>query len=186
MRSLICLITLLLFTILGYAAENIAVVDMENVYRNYYKTQAQSAEFEKQKEVYKNYSFKLKKNVEELKAKAKELSATAENTMLKESIRKEKKALAERFTSQATKKETQMVEYNQKKFSELQVKSDKMRENIIAEVKEKVREFSILNDIKVVIDKSANNYTGIDSVIYYDPSTDITKRITDQLNGRTK
>jgi len=106
------------------ASMKIAVVDMEKVYSGYYKTQMLSARFDKQKQVYKSYSMKLKADAETLKKGYEKLLKNAQNISLKESVRKQSAVEANSRQFQFKLKTEEMVKYNKEKFDELRKKSD--------------------------------------------------------------
>ena len=176
---------MLLLGLTSYASDSeIAVVNMEEVYSGYYKTQAQSVRFDKQKEVYKAYSLSLKKQLDSLKKKYELLLEASQNISLKDSVRKDKSIGADTIRMAMRSKEEEIVKYNRSKFEELQKKSVKMREGIIKEIRDVVREVSIINGYKLVIDTSSKSVNGVESVIYFNKNIDITKTISKKLNEK--
>jgi len=165
------------------ASTKIAVVDMEKVYSGYYKTQMLSARFDKQKQVYKSYSMKLKTEAEALKKGYEKLLKNAQNISLKESVRKQSAVDANSRQFQFKLKTEEMVEYNKSKFEELRRKSDKMREDIIAEIKKMVREQSVIAGYHLVLDSSSKGLSGVDGIVYSSPYIDLTKSVLEKLNG---
>lgn len=184
MKNIISIL-LVLLSLKSFAGESkVAVVDMEKVYSNFYKTQALSARFEKQKAVYKAYSLTLKKQLDALKKKYDKLLEDSQNISLKESVRKEKAIGAATIRNSIKSKEDEILNYNRSKYEELQKKSEKMRNDIITEITNVVRETSVMKGYQLVIDTSVKGPGGLGPVIYFSPYIDITKIVSEKLNAK--
>ena len=168
--------------VVNAGVSKMAVIDMEKIYSNYYKTQAQSARFDKQKQVYKAYSMSLKKQAEKLKKDYELLLQASQNISLKESVRKAKTLESDRVRMAIRSKEDELVKYNRSKYEELQKKSEVMREGIIKEIRDIVRKTSIIAGYHLVLDISSKGLSGVESVVYYSSYIDLTKSIQDKLN----
>jgi len=184
MKKTVLLCLLVASTICSAGASKIAVIDMEKVYTNYYKTQAQSARFDKQKEVYRAYSVNLKEQIDARKKGYEQLLQESQNISLKESVRKAKTLEADKARMRIRSKEDELVKYNRSKFEELQKKSTEMREAILKEIRKVVREVSILGGYHLVLDTSSKGLSGVESVVYYSSYIDLTKSVQDKLNQK--
>jgi outer membrane protein len=166
------------------ATVKIAVVNMEKIYNDYYKTQAKMSQFEKQKEVYKNYSISLRDELDKLKKKYENTIKESQNITLKDDIRKKKQDEAANLRDILGVKEKELIEYNRSKLRELTEKSRTVRETLIKEIKKTVKEVGILEGYHLVMDSSAKNINNIETIIYSSPYIDITDNVLKKLNAK--
>ena len=73
------------------ADQKSAVVDMEKLFQNYYKTKIADSDLKKQAEIFKDYSDKLNDSLLKLQDEFKELRDAAQNIALSEAERENKR-----------------------------------------------------------------------------------------------
>lgn len=177
---------LALFLGLGIAAKaqefKIAVIDMEKVFKGYYKTKIADAKLKKQADVFKNYADKLNKSRVKLMEEFKELRDSSQDIALSEAERENRRLAAQDKYRQLKTKESEYKQYNTDKQRHLRDEYDKMRKTIIEEIQKVVRKKSTLEGYSLVLDVSGKTLNNIPSVIYFNASLDLTDEVLSELN----
>jgi len=175
----------LLFTLSAgvFAAEfKLAVIDLEEVFNNYYKTKLTAANLKKQAEMFKAYAKKLDESRQKLYDEFKQLRDESQNLALNKLEQENKRIQAQEKYRQLKAKEAELTQYNQSKFNQLRDERTKMRQDLIEEIKAEVAKRAALAGYTVVMDKSGSSLNNIPVIVYYAPSVDITQSILQELN----
>jgi Skp family chaperone for outer membrane proteins len=183
-KSIFLLLLLLLSVPLFSQADElkIAVINMENVFKEYYKTKTTDQNLKRQAEVYKAYADKLTESLTKLKQEFKELRDASQNIALSESEQENKRLAAQDKYRQLKAKDAELVQYNREKQQSLRQQYDKMRKKLLEEITLIVKKRCVLEGYSLVIDISGKTLNNIPAVIYNSPSMDITKSILEELN----
>ena len=171
------------------AAENItkmAVVNVEKVFYEYYKTKIVESQIEEQQTIYANALAQLNKQLEALEKEYRELRDAAENVTLKESQRQEKARDAAKKLAEVNAKRTDVSEYMADKGQKLMEMAENKRTEIHAEILGEVRRRAHIDGIDLVLDISGKTTTGFPAVIFHSPDIDITAKIIEELNRGNK
>jgi len=172
-----------LFALPAGAGElKIAVVDMEKIFQDYYKTKISDANLKRQAEVFKDYSDKLNDSLQKLQDEFKNLRDASQNIALTEAERENRRLSAQDKYRQVTAKESELRQYNREKQKQLREDFEKMRADIIEEIKKTVKERCALEGYALVLDKSGMTLNNIPAVIYFNPAMDITEGIIKEMN----
>lgn len=186
MKPLAFLACLLAFCLAGFGAQagdvKIAIVDMERIFQDYYKTKIQDANLKRQAEIFKDYSDKLSDSLQKMQDEFKSLRDSSQNIALTDVERESRRLAAQDKYRQVTAKEAEMRQYNREKQRQLRDDFEKMRTDIIEEIKRIVKERCALEGYSLVLDKSGMTLNNIPAIIYFNPAMDITEGVIKDLN----
>jgi len=185
---------ILLVTMIGLfsfivSAEDIkfGVVDMEQLFKDYYKTKIANGRLKKQAETYKEYSDKLATSQLQLTEDFKALRDASQNIAFSATQRESKRLAAQDKYRQLKAKEVELEQYGREKRIQLRDKEAKMRKDILTEIRKTIAKYAKANKFTIVIDSSGKTLNNISSIIYYKTEIDITDTILKIINkGATK
>ncbi len=167
----------------GFCADQkVALVDMEKLFQNYYKTKISDADLKKQAEIFKDYSNKLNDSLLKLQDEFKEVRDASQNIALSEAERENKRISAQDKYRQLKEKENEVKQYNAEKQNQLKDKYEELRNSLLKEISETIRKYCQPQGITLVIDSSGKTLNNIPSVIYRVPELDITDVILKEIN----
>lgn len=167
---------------LGAAELKIAVINMDRIFQEYFKTREADANLKKQAEIYKDYAEKLNSSKLKLQEEFKSLRNASQNIALSESEKEKRRLAAREKYRQLLAKEAEFEEYNREKQTQLREEYERKRGVILEEIQKEVRRKSVLEGYALVVDISGKTLNNIPSVVYYNPALDITDEVLDRLN----
>ena len=178
------LIAFFLMTGLAVFAENpkIAVVDMEKIFKGYYKTKINSAKFKKQAATYKEYADNLANSQLKLEEEFRSLRDASQNIAFSETERESKRLAARDKYRQLQAKQTAQQQYDREKSSQLKEQYDKMRKELLTEIRKNVAKYAKKEGYVMVLDASGKTMNDIPIIIYYQTNMDITDMILTRIN----
>lgn len=186
MRKLTFLACILAFSMMGLCAQagdfKIAIVDMERIFQDYYKTKIQDANLKRQAEIFKDYADKLGDSLQKMQDEFKTLRDSSQNIALTEVERENRRLAAQDKYRQVTAKEAELRQYDREKRRQLRDDFEKMRIDIIDEIKRIIKERCALEGYSLVLDKSGMTMNSIPAVIYFNPAMEITDSVVKDLN----
>lgn len=168
------------------AQQRIAVVDMDKLFREYYKTKIVEANLRRQADIYQEYAVKLQEDVKRLQQEFKELRDASLNMVLTEAARESKRLAAQSKYAQFTAKEQELQSYKQEKLSQLRDDQEKQRGKILGDIQTVVRNQATLGGFHLVLDRKALSLSGVPVVVYSTPAADITESVLKELNAGHK
>ena len=174
---------------LSAIAENskIAVLDMEKVFKGYYKTKINSAKFKKQAATFKEYADNLANSQLKLEDEFKSLRDASQNIAFTETERESKRLAARDKYRQLQSKQNELQQYDREKSAQLKEQYDQMRKDLLTEIRKNVARYAKENSYGVVLDASGKTINEIPLLIYYKTEMDITDIIIKRINkGATK
>jgi outer membrane protein len=167
----------------GFCADQkVALVDMEKLFQNYYKTKISDADLKKQAEIFKDYSVKLNDSLLKLQDEFKEVRDASQNIALSEAERENKRISAQDKYRQLKEKENELKQYNSEKQNQLKEKYEQLRNSLLKEITETIKKYCQPQGITLVLDSSGKTLNNIPSVIYRVPELDITDDILKEIN----
>jgi Skp family chaperone for outer membrane proteins len=166
------------------SAEDIkfGVVDMEQLFRDYYKTKIANGRLKKQAETYKEYSDKLASSQLQLTEEFKALRDASQNIAFTATQRESKRLAAQDKYRQLKAKEVEFEQYGREKRIQLRDQEAKMRQDILTEIRKTIAKYAKANKFTIVIDSSGKTQNNISAVIYYKTEIDITDIILKIIN----
>jgi len=176
---------LALFTLCcaNYAAETkIAVLDMDQVFQNYYKTKIADSTLKQQAEIYKAWIKKLNESLTKLEEEFKVVRDASQNIALSASERETKRFEAQKKYREIREKQVELEQYTSEKTQQYKQLETQKRDDILAEIAKEVKRRATLEGYTLVLDKSGKTLNGIPSIIYSSPTADITDPVITELN----
>ena len=183
MLKKLILLVLLCCTVLVGAQQKIAVVDMDKLFREYYKTKIVEANLKRQADIYKEYAMKLQEEIRRLQAEYVELRDASLNVVLTDAARESKRLAARDKYNQILAKENELKNYNREKQAQLRDDQDKQRAKILADIRTVVKNQAVLGGYHIVLDSTALSISGLPVLIYSEPAADITATVLKELNA---
>jgi len=178
----VCLIMLLGAANAAKSKLKIAVVDMDNLFQEYYKTKQTDAVLKQKQGIYQAWAKKLGESRVKLEKEFNVLRDAAQNIAFS-SIEREKKRLAAQDKYQEyKKKETELEQYVQQKSREYKTLVTKMHKKLLAEIYTEIRRYAVLKGYNFIFDKSGKTLNTIPVIIYSSQQHDISAEILKRLN----
>ena len=159
-----------------------AVVDMERLFKEYYKTKISTAKLEKQAAMYKDYADKLAESQLKLQEEFKALRDASLNIAYSETERESKRLAAQDKYRQLKAKELELQQYNREKRDQLRKQEEKMRKGMVDEIRRAIARFAKKNGYNLVLDYSGRTLNNLPAVIYFTPDSDITDTMLELIN----
>jgi outer membrane protein len=166
----------------GAAAQKFAILDMEKIFQNYYKTKAADSNLKKQGDVFFAYAEKLNESRLKLQNEFRLLRDASMNIAISESEKENKRIEAQDKYRQLKTKEAEYAQYNREKQTKLKEDYEAKRREIIDEIRGIVRKRAILEGFSLVLDASGKTLNNIPTLVYWDSSIDITDSVLTELN----
>lgn len=183
MKILYIFIFVLISTFQLNAGDNkIAVINMEKVYSKYYKTKMINLNIQKQSELYKVWTEKLKKSVEKMQKEYDILIDSAQDFALSNSERTRRNKSAQKKYYDLESKKKELRNYVVKAEKSLQEKMIEKRKEIINDIKSAVGRKCSIEGYTLVLDSSGKTLNDIPAVVYVNSAYEITDDIIAELN----
>ncbi len=160
----------------------LGVVEMDSLFKNYYKTKIANAKLKKQGEAFKEYSDKLAASYLKLNEEWKVLRDASLNIAFSETQRESKRLAAQDKYRQLDAKKKEHEQYSREKHIQIRDEEAKMRKNIITEIRKTIAKYARVNGFTMVLDSSGKTLNQISSVIYYKTEIEITDTILELIN----
>ncbi len=178
----IALFCICAFTVPAQAQLKIAVVDMQTIFKDYYKTQEaekriqdQITSFKKEREDRVNDYHKLVDQINALKDGMKDPVAS-------DASKKDKEQKLNEKINEARTREQEITSYDQNASKIIQDTQMRQRKQIVDEISKAIEDFS-KGKYNMVLDKSGMTLNGTSTIVYQEGMTDISAEITKQLNS---
>ena len=163
-----------------------AVVDMERLFKEYYKTKISTAKLEKQAAMFKEYADKLAASQLKLQEEFKALRDASLNIAYSETERKSKRLAAQDKYRQLKAKELELQQYNSEKHAQLRKSEEDMRKSLVNEIRRAIARYANQNGYDLVLDYSGKTMNTLPTAIYFKPDSNITDTILNLINKGAK
>jgi outer membrane protein len=173
------------FTTLSLQAADlkIATIDIQQVFKNYYKTQEAEQQLQASTANYKSQydamTADYRKMYDQANALQNELNADSTSS---EAAKKDKQGKLRDLVGDIQKKEQEIKSFEQQTSRFIQDQSQRTRKGIIDEITSTISTYS-KGKYTVVLDKSGINLNGTPTLLYSEGLADITDDVTKQLNA---
>lgn len=184
MKSCFAWVLLAVFLMAGgvKAADEIVFVDLQEVFKQFYKTQLAQDQMRQQHNDIKLELDEMEAEVEVLKTEIEELRTDSRNETLSEEIRANKRDLLEEKLVDLQKKEQEMIDFEKLRLEQLDAQNKRMTTKLFDEIHETVVNFSKMKGYAAVVDRSAQSRVGTDVVLFASAKFDITADLLAVLN----
>lgn len=189
MKSAVAGMLVSLFLLAGNAGatDEIVFVDVQEVFKQFYKTQMAQDQIRQQADDIKMERDEMESEVETLKLDVEELRIDARDPTLSEEVRANKRDLLEEKLVALQKKEQEMAEFEKLRMEQLEAQNQRMTKKLFDEIHEAVVNYAKAEGYAAVIDRSGQSRIGTDNVLFASSKFDITAKVLEVLNeGRLK
>ncbi|MBN2162376.1 MAG: OmpH family outer membrane protein [Pontiellaceae bacterium] len=188
MKSFFPVVMVALFLMAGgvRAADEIAFIDIQEVFKRFYKTQLAQDQIRQQADDIKLERDEMEAEVETLKGKIEELRADSRDENLSEEIRANKRDLLEENLVALQKKEQEMADFEKLRMEQIESQNQRMTKKIFDEIHETVINYAKMKSFAAVVDRSAQSRIGTDVILFAAPKFDITAGVLEVLNEGRK
>ena len=164
------------------AADNIAFIDLQEVFKRFYKTELAQDQIRQQADDIKMERETLEVEIKTMKDDVEALRADSRDETLSESIRANKRDQLEEKLVELQKKEQEAIEFEKIRKQQIEQQNSRMTKKLFDEIHETVIVFSKARGYVAVIDHSAQSRIGTDIVLFTSPRMDITTEVLEILN----
>ncbi len=183
MKNVLLMLAFLAGSVTYAAADRFAVVDMEAVFRQYYKSRIAADTLRRQSEIYRNYIVSEQDKIREMAKDLEVARDAAQNLALSADARtreKERSASVERdLAARRAALNRYMLERN-KNLSEIEKAK---RAEILGDIRSEVSKQAAAAGYSFVLDRSGLTTSGVPAVIYHRPGVDLTSQVLKALNA---
>jgi len=176
------LLTAVLFAAGAHAAGDIVFIDVQEVFKGFYKTQLAQDQIRQQADDIKLEREALEVELKELKEEVEILRTDSRDEALSEDLRESKREQLEEKLVELQKNEQETIEFEKLRMQQLEQQNTRMSRKLFDEIHETVIIYSKEKGFAGVIDRSAQSRTGMQTVLFVNPKKDITVDVLAILN----
>ena len=185
-KILLTTICLTMFLAAANAAKTaklkIAVVDMNKLFQQYYKTKQTDAVLQQKQGIFQAWAKKLGESRLKLQKEFNILKDAAQNIVFSSTEREKKRLAAQKKYQEFKKKEAELEQYVQQKSREYKTLVSKMHKKLLEEIYTEIKRYAVLKGYNFIFDKSGKTLNTIPAIIYSSPQHDISAEILRKLN----
>ena len=164
------------------ASDEIAYVDLQEIFKRFYKTQLAQDQIRQQADDIKMERDEMDAEVQALKAEIEALRTDARDATLSEEVRANKRDVLEEKLVALQKKEQEMADFEKLRMEQIESQNQRMTKKLFDEIHETIVSFAKMKGYSSVIDRSAQSRIGTDVVLFASPKFDITADVLNVLN----
>jgi outer membrane protein len=168
--------------LLAQPAFKLVVVDMAKVYDSHYKTEEANLKFRDAEQKATEQVEELNKQGQSMVDEYKELTEQSNNTVLTAEARGKAGAEAQKKMEDIQRKQGEVQNFRTNTQRSLQQRIKTHRDLLLEEITKIVNNLAKLRGATLVVDKSGPTLFGIPSVLYADPSYDMTEEVVLEVN----
>mgnify|MGYP001039278974 CR=1 FL=1 len=164
------------------AADEIAFVDLQEVFKRFYKTELAQDQIRQQADDIKLEREAIEDEVKVMKEEIEVLRKDSRDETLSDDIRQNKRDQLEEKLVDLQKKEQDMADFEKLRMQQMQQQNKRMTTKLFDEIHESIINYAKAQGYSSVIDRSAKSRIGTDVVLYSVPKLDITADVLAVLN----
>ncbi len=175
----------LIFTLMisgARAADNIAFIDVKEVFKQFYKTKMAQDQIRQQADDVKNERQIIEKEIEVMTELVEELRADSRDESLGEAVRQNKRDEFEETLVVLHKKGTDLQEFEKLRMKQMEQKNQRVTKKIFDEIHEIIINYAKIKGFTAVIDRSSKSRVGTDTILYVIHKKDITAEVIAMMN----
>jgi len=176
------LLAAVLFAAGAHAAGDVVFVDVQEVFKRFYKTQLAQDQIRQQADDIKFEREAMEADVKTLKEEVETLRTDARDATLSEDTRDSKRNQLEEKLVELQKNEQEMIDFEKLRMQQLEQQNTRMSRKLFDEIRETVVLYSKEKGFSGVIDRSAQSRAGMQVVLFANPKKDITADVLMILN----
>ncbi|WP_372807877.1 OmpH family outer membrane protein [Pontiella sp.] len=169
------------------AADEIAFVDLQEVFKRFYKTELAQDQIRQQADDIKMEREEIEAEVKVMKEEIEVLRSDSRDSTLSAEVRQNKRDQLEEKLVDLQKKEKDMADFEKLRMQQMEQQNTRMTKKLFDEIHEAIIGLAKAEGYDAVVDRSAQSRIGTDTVLYSVPRLDITAQVLAVLNeGREK
>ena len=183
-KELLMIFAVLMLPMFLVAAEapGIAVVNLERVFNEFYKSRIAEDAIKEQAEVYRSYMLRQNDELRKLTEEARTARSDALNLALSEEEQKQAGEKADRLETAVREKRAEIELYARGRSDDMRRLESKKRAEIMEEILVEVRRRAAAEGFSYVFDSSGQTMNMQPSVLVFPDSADITDGVITELN----
>ncbi|WP_294477336.1 OmpH family outer membrane protein [uncultured Victivallis sp.] len=166
----------------GAETQRFAVVNLEKVFREYYKSRIAEDAIKQQAEVYRNYLVKQNSQLIQLKRESEQLQKDAQNPALAEAERTKLGAEAVVKAREVAAREAELQLYAAERTRIMREMEQKKREEIMADIYKEIDRRAAAEGFNFIFDSSGKTLNEQPMVLRFPASCDLTEVVIRELN----
>ena len=166
----------------GAETQRFAVVNLEKVFREYYKSRIAEDAIKQQAEVYRNYLVKQNSQLIQLKRESEQLQKDAQNPALAEAERTKLGAEAVVKAREVAAREAELQVYAAEGTRIMREMEQKKREEIMADIYKEIDRRAAAEGFNFIFDSSGKTLNEQPMVLRFPASCDLTEVVIRELN----
>ena len=184
MKNMITALFVTAFLLTGAArgSDEMAFVDLQEVFKQFYKTQLAQDQIRQQADDIKLEREEIEGEVAEMKTEIEVLRADSRDKSLSEDIRDNKRSQLEERLVDLQKKESDMAEFEKLRMKQIEQQNTRMTKKLFDEIHEVITYHAKAKGYAAVTDRSAQSRIGTDIILYTSAEVDITANVLAILN----
>ena len=171
---------------LNAAELKVATVDLEKIFRNYYRTKIIDQDITEQGKVYRNYIARQAELLRKDEAIYREKRNASLNVALNPAERQKRQLEAQELEKSLKMRRAELEQYASDRAKALQELAAKERLKVIDEIRSEIRRRAVLEGYTLVLDVSGRSINDTALVLYSAEALDITEKILTELNRGAK
>lgn len=164
------------------AADEIAFVDLQEIFKQFYKTQLAQDQIRQQADDIKMEREEIEGEVKVMQEEVDVLRADSRDETLSDEVRENKRDQLEEKLVDLQKKEQDIVDFEKLRMQQMEQQNTRMTKKLFDEIHEIIINYAKTQGFSAVIDRSAQSRIGTESVLYTSPKVDITADVLVELN----
>lgn len=160
----------------------IAVVDLEKVFREFYKSRIAEEQIKKQAAAYRSYIDKLNKELQAIAREAQIARSNALNIALSEAEKRKAEETAAAKNRLFREKEAEIKQFIQERSQDMRRLEAAKRAEIIREIRAEIRKRAAAEGFEYVFDNSGKTMNDQPSLLVFPAKYDITNSVIRELN----
>lgn len=185
MRRAILLLIFAAVSVLGAPppGDRIAVVNMETVFRQYYKSRIAADTLRRQSEIYRAYVLTEQDKIKELQKEIAVARDASQNLALSAADREAQKTLGAEKERELAAKRAELNRYMLEHNRDLSAIERSKRDEILKDIRAEAAKQAVAAGFSFVLDSSGMTTSGVPAVVYARPGGDLTEKILKALNA---
>ncbi len=164
------------------AVDRIALVDLEKVFREYYKSRIAEDAIKQQAESYRSYLARLNEQLDVAVEKARTTRSNALNIALSDKEREDAEKLATQANAAVNEKKAEIELYVRARTQDMRNLETKKRGEIMADIQQEIRRRAAAEGYAFVFDVSGKTTNDQPVVLVFPKGNDITESVIQELN----
>ncbi len=181
--ALILPLLTLTFAVFAAPAQRIATIDLEKVFREFYKSKIAEGAIKQQAEIYRGYLLRLQEQMRVLENELSVARDSAQNLALDDSSREKAAGTMRLKEQQIVAKRTEAEQYATDRNRKMREFEQQKRREIVEEIRAEIKRRAIAEGYDFVLDLSGRTMNDVSPVLYSAPGCDLTDEVLKTLNA---